>query len=281
MAKHSIPIIDADILAREVIEPGTSGFDVVVRHFGPDRVLRSDGTLDRAAIGDIVFHDHEQRKWLNSVVHPRVRRAIAKAVGLNWLKGQWAVVLDVPLLIEAGLHLWVGDVAVVYVYVSRTCEAQSGILTRSNERLQLSRLLSRPADPPLTQPQAEARIASQMPLSTKTHYASSVLDNSGTPADLSAQVDTLVKRWRKQQGGASGWWWRACWLLPPVGMVAGALCVLQNWLQLQRRSRRRSRGEVERRETRKRPEAERIEMRDMSMVGEARKRGSSGGSILD
>lgn len=115
IAKHDIPIIDADVLAREVIEPGTSGFKLVVNHFGPDRVLKPDGSLNRAAIGDIVFHDPDQRKWLNGVVHPRVRKAIARAVVLNWLKGQWAVVLDVPLLIEAQLHLWVGDVVVVYV----------------------------------------------------------------------------------------------------------------------------------------------------------------------
>lgn len=157
------------------------------------------------------------------------------------------------------------------------------LLIGSNERLQLSRLLARPSDPPLTQPQAEARIASQMPLSTKTSYASSVLDNSGTPADLSAQVDTLVKRWRKQQGGSSGWWWRACWLLPPVGMMAGVLCMLQNWIRLKRRSRRRSRGEVERKlqgREEAREAGERIEMRDLGAVREARKR-ASGGSILD
>ena len=123
-----------------------------------------------------------------------------------------------------------------------------------------------------------------MALSTKTQYAQSVLDNSGTPADLSAQVDSLVKRWRAQQGDQSGWWWRACWLLPPVGMVAGLLCMAQNWIRLKRRSRRRSRGEVERRDTKGRGgEGERIEMRDLSGRGVegARKRGASGGSILD
>ena len=123
-----------------------------------------------------------------------------------------------------------------------------------------------------------------MPLSTKTSYASSVLDNSGTPADLSQQLDTLVKRWRKQQGGESGWWWRACWLLPPVGMAAGVICMVQNWIRLKRRNRRRSRGEVERRDPaggKGGAEGERIEMRDLREVREARKRGSSGGSIMD
>lgn len=76
----------------------------------------SDGvSLDRAAIGDIVFKDPEERKWINSVVHPRVRKAMVQQILANWIKGEWAVVLDVPLLIEAGLWKWVGEIVVVYV----------------------------------------------------------------------------------------------------------------------------------------------------------------------
>lgn len=115
LAKHAIPIIDADILAREVIEPGTSGFKRVVSHFGPDRVLRPDGTLDRGAIGDIIFHDPDQRKWLNGLVHPLVRRAIVAKVFEYWITGHSVVILDVPLLIEAGLYRFVGEIVVVYV----------------------------------------------------------------------------------------------------------------------------------------------------------------------
>jgi dephospho-CoA kinase len=115
LAKHGIPIIDADLLAREVIDPGTSGFRRVVQHFGPDRVLREDGTLDRAAIGDIVFHDPDQRAWLNGLVHPLVRRAIVDRVFRYWVTGHAVVVLDVPLLIEAGLWRFVGEIVVVFV----------------------------------------------------------------------------------------------------------------------------------------------------------------------
>ena len=118
----------------------------------------------------------------------------------------------------------------------------------SNERLQLSRLLARPSNPPLTAPQAKSRIASQLPLSQKLSYATQVLDNSGTPADLSSQVDRLVKRWKAQQGGESGWWWRLCWLIPPVGLAAGAICLIQGWWRAgKRKDRRRGRGEVDRR----------------------------------
>jgi dephospho-CoA kinase len=71
--------------------------------------------LDRGAIGDIVFNDPDERKWLNGVIHPRVRKEIVKRVVKAWLRGEWAVVVDVPLLIEAGLWRWVGDIVVVYV----------------------------------------------------------------------------------------------------------------------------------------------------------------------
>ena len=116
---HHLPIIDADLLAREVIEPGTSGYSLVVSHFGADRVLQPDKvSLDRAAIGDIVFHDADERRWLNSVIHPRVRREMFRRVFAYWVRGEWCVVMDVPLLIEAGMWKWVGEIVVVYVWVS-------------------------------------------------------------------------------------------------------------------------------------------------------------------
>lgn len=113
---HNIPIIDADLIARQVIEPGTSGYNLVLSHFGSDRILKPDGiSIDRVIIGDIVFHDLDERNWLNSIIHPRVRREIVKEVFRYWIRGEWCVVLDVPLLIEAGLWKWVGEIVVVYV----------------------------------------------------------------------------------------------------------------------------------------------------------------------
>ena len=129
----------------------------------------------------------------------------------------------------------------------------------SNERLQLSRLLARPSDPPLSETQAKARIASQLPLSAKLAYSTQVLDNSGTTSDLSAQVDRIVRRWYAQQGGNTGWWWRLCWLVPPVGITAGLLCLAGNWMRsLKKKGRRRGRGEVQNRDG-----GERIEMKEM------------------
>lgn len=86
-----------------------------------------------------------------------------------------------------------------------------------------------------------------------------MLDNSGSTADLASQVDRLVRRWEKQQGGSTGWWWRLCWVLPPVGVTAGLLCLLGNFIRsIRAKGRRRGRGEVD-----KRDKGERIEMRDM------------------
>jgi dephospho-CoA kinase len=116
LRQRGLPIVDADVLAREVIAPGTSGYAEVVAHFGRDRVVKEDGvTLDRAAIGDIVFRDATERAWLNGVVHPRVKRAMVSGLLRAWLRGEWACVVDVPLLIEGGLDKWVGEVVVVYV----------------------------------------------------------------------------------------------------------------------------------------------------------------------
>jgi dephospho-CoA kinase len=102
-------------LARAVIEPGTAGYNAIVNHFGK-RVLQDDGIqLDRKAISDIVFNDEKERKVLNGITHPAVRKAMAWEVIRYWMKGHWACILDVPLLVEAGLYKWVGEVIVVYV----------------------------------------------------------------------------------------------------------------------------------------------------------------------
>lgn len=113
--RHNLPIIDADMLARDALAPGSSGLKTVISHFGADRILHPDGTLNRGALGDIVFRDADERRFLNGVVHPRVRRAMFMGILKAWLRGEWCVVVDVPLLIEAGLWKWVGEVVVVFV----------------------------------------------------------------------------------------------------------------------------------------------------------------------
>ncbi|KAJ9128016.1 hypothetical protein QFC24_000303 [Naganishia onofrii] len=245
-SKHNIPIIDADYLARAVILPGTRGYKAILSHFG-NQVLKPDGvTLDRQAISDIVFNDERERKALNDIVHPAVRRAMIWEVVKCWLSGQWACILDVPLLIEAGLWRWVGEVVVVYV----------------NEPLQLARLKARPSpnpnERPLSTSQALSRIKAQMPLTEKLTYADHVLDNSGTENDLQVQVDSLVNKWRKQ---SAGWTQKLYWLVPPLGLWAAFVTVGVRWLRHNRKTanKRRGRGENAAAETTL-PHREEVEM---------------------
>jgi dephospho-CoA kinase len=113
LASHHIPIIDADLLARQVVLPGTSGYNQVVAYFGRE-ILASDGTLDRPKLGEIVFNDETKRRKLNSIIHPAVRKAMTWEVIKCWLRGEKLCVVDVPLLIEAGLWKFVGKIIVVY-----------------------------------------------------------------------------------------------------------------------------------------------------------------------
>ena len=113
LKERSVPVVDADVLAREVVAPGTSGLCAIVGQFGAD-ILCPDGTLDRKRLGDIIFQDAKKRSILNEIVHPAVRRAMLRDVVRCWWNGERVCVLDVPLLVEAGLWRWVGDVVVVY-----------------------------------------------------------------------------------------------------------------------------------------------------------------------
>ena len=113
--KHHFAVIDADVLAREVVQPGTRAHAQIVHHFG-DEILLKDGSreLDRKRLGDVVFKDDAKRKILNGIVHPAVRKAMLSSVLQCWLSGESVCVLDVPLLIEAGLWKLVGWVVVIY-----------------------------------------------------------------------------------------------------------------------------------------------------------------------
>jgi dephospho-CoA kinase len=123
LAARGIPVIDADILARQVVRPGTRALNKIVSTFGSE-VLQEDGTLDRAKLGAIVFHDEEQRRKLNAIIHPAVRWGMAMAVLKCWFRGERICVLDVPLLIETKLYLWVARVVIVYWSV-RPCPSNN------------------------------------------------------------------------------------------------------------------------------------------------------------
>lgn len=115
LASHGLPIIDADVLAREVVEPGTPAHAAIVSTFGAGVLKEGSQELDRKKLGEIIFNDERKRKQLNAIVHPAVRKAMFWAIVRHWLHGERVCVVDVPLLIETGMWKQVGKVIVVYV----------------------------------------------------------------------------------------------------------------------------------------------------------------------
>ena len=101
------------MLARQVVLPGAPAYTSIVKTFG-EGILQSDGYLDRKKLGSVVFNDEGKRRQLNRIVHPAVRRAMIWEVVKAWIRGEKVCVVDVPLLIEAGIWEWVGKVVVVY-----------------------------------------------------------------------------------------------------------------------------------------------------------------------
>ncbi|CAG8584183.1 14530_t:CDS:10 [Acaulospora colombiana] len=193
---YGVPIIDADILAREVVQPGTKAHSQIVRHFGED-VLLKDGTrqLDRKRLGDIIFRDAAKRKTLNGIVHPAVRRAMLTSV----------IKCCQPLEIhgECRCGLLVGVMLPV---------STQDLTPFSSYDIQLQRLMNRDKIPITS---AQDRLAAQMPLKEKVSYADRILDNSAGPEELRQQVGELVRSLQSE----AGWTWRLSWLVPPIGLV--------------------------------------------------------------
>ena len=166
LAARGAVVIDADRIAREVVEPGTPGLAAVVEAFGPD-LLGADGSLDRPALAAIVFGDPEARKRLDGIVHPLVR---SRAAELAAAAPEDAVVVhDVPLLVETGQ-------AASYDLV---------LVVQADPETRVFRLVQRG----LTEADARARMAAQATDEQRRAVADVVLDNGGTEAELAAQVN--------------------------------------------------------------------------------------------
>ncbi|MGW2375128.1 MULTISPECIES: dephospho-CoA kinase [Kitasatospora] len=175
-AARGAVIVDSDLIAREVVAPGTDGLAAVVAEFGP-QVLREDGTLDRPALGAIVFADPEKLRALNAIVHPLVR---ARSAELEAAAAPDAVVVhDVPLLTENGLAPLFDLVVVVDV----------------DDEVRLDRLVRLRG---MAEEEARARMAAQASRAERLAIADLVIDNGGPLEALAARVDEvwaeLVKR---------------------------------------------------------------------------------------
>ena len=166
-----IPYIDADIVAREVVEPGTEGLKAIVDTFGSN-VLHDEGTLNREALGAIVFHNEEKRQLLNSCLKTHIRNRIMELTSQYEQGNTPILIYDIPLLIEGEWYTMMDEVWLVYV----------------NETTQIERLMSRNG---YTREDALARINSQMRLDDKRVYANVIIDNNGTPHDLTVQLNTI------------------------------------------------------------------------------------------
>ncbi len=162
LAARGLPLLDADGFAREALAPGSPGAQAVLARYG---------TLDRAALGRIVFADAAERQWLEQLVHPLVRARFAAE--LERLAAAPVVVLMIPLLFEAGLEAFCSEIWLV------DC----------NEEQQLQRLMARNG---LSTAEAQARIAAQWPLARKRALANVVLDNRGTPEQLEGQLERAM-----------------------------------------------------------------------------------------
>lgn len=178
-----IPVIDADKIAREVVEPGKTAYDHIVRTFGKG-ITQGDGTIDRKKLGQIIFSDERKRKQLNEIVHPAIRRKMIDRRDEYLKQGERAVVLDIPLLFESDLTHFVDQIIVVYI----------------PETLQLERLLKRDH---LNKVDALKRIRAQLPIEEKVKKADAVIDNQGSIEESFEQLEKILIDWNIIEGSSS------------------------------------------------------------------------------
>jgi dephospho-CoA kinase len=177
LVESGAALVDADRIAREIVEPGQPPLAQIVERFG-QAVLHEDGTLNRKKLGEIVFADEAKRKALEAITHPAIRAVMRERMDkLQREAPNRLVVVDVPLLYESGLQSLFEEVMVVYVPRS----------------VQLERLMKRDG---LSKADAERRLNAQMDIEEKKRLADIVIDNSGSLEDTALQLE----RFRKAKG---------------------------------------------------------------------------------
>jgi len=182
-SRHQLPILDADIYARDAVQPGTPVLEALIERYGTGLLL-ADGSLNRPRLGEIIFNSPAERLWVEQCIHPYVRDRLVAASTmppLNQATEYPTLVMVIPLLFEARMTDLVTETWVVVC-----AEAE-----------QLERLMKRDR---LTLDQAKLRIQSQMAISKKIARADVVLNNSASLSDLRKQIDTQLLR---QPSGAS------------------------------------------------------------------------------
>lgn len=175
MTELGLPIVDADVVARVVVEPGTETLKIIAQNFGDD-ILLEDGHLNRAKLGDIIFHEPAKRKNLNDIMHPAIRAEMLRQRDAFVEAGEKHIVMDIPLLFESKLQHFVERILVVSV----------------KEDVQLRRLMERNA---LSKEDALARIHSQLPVSEKEKGAHAVIYNNEKLEQTEEQLKKILTHW--------------------------------------------------------------------------------------
>ncbi|WP_223901555.1 dephospho-CoA kinase [Lactobacillus laiwuensis] len=170
--EKQIPVIDCDQIAHDILNNGEKGYELVLKQFGKS-ILKSDQTINRSALGQIVFDDEKQLKTLNRITHPLIFQEIQAKIALNNPSKNSLVVVDAPVLFEANGQKY--------------CDFT--LLIAIPESLQMKRLMLRDN---LSKGAALKRIRSQMPLSQKEKLADFVINNTGTKQDLKFKLEQLL-----------------------------------------------------------------------------------------
>ncbi len=178
-----VPVIDADLLAREVVSPGSPGLQTLARHFGPG-IITADGELNRAALRHIVFADPAERAFLDDTLHPLIRQLSEQRIQALAQQAHPYVIYAMPLLLETAQQKRFDRIVVVDV----------------PESVQMARLLARDGS---SESEARAILASQATREERLAIADDVIDNAGSIEETRQQVAALHKRYGATASGSS------------------------------------------------------------------------------
>uniref|UniRef100_A0A0N4ZFF1 Dephospho-CoA kinase domain-containing protein n=1 Tax=Parastrongyloides trichosuri TaxID=131310 RepID=A0A0N4ZFF1_PARTI len=192
LRSHNIPVIDADVIARDIVKKGTDVHKRLREVFDSEYFDENSGELIREKMAEYVFRDINARKLLNSITHPAIRRRIIIEILKGFFCGHQFIVLDIPLLFESGMDKFVQKIVVV------TCDGE----------IQVNRLMKRDNIP---RSEAANKINAQMPLNMKVERANFIIDNNGSVEDTLEIVDKLVLRLRE------------CWIGGIIKCIVGGV----------------------------------------------------------
>ncbi|KAL5280460.1 dcakd.2 family protein [Megaselia abdita] len=171
--ENGITVIDADSIARQIVEPGKPAWKKIKEVF--PEVIDGNGELNRDALGKLIFNDIEKRRILNQITHPEIHRRIFLDICKNFVCGTNYVILDLPLLFETGIFL-----GFIHKIICVNCDQEE----------QINRLIARNS---LSFEDAEKRVKSQMPLEEKCEKSHFVIDNSGSTESTRIEAEKILE----------------------------------------------------------------------------------------